>query len=230
MNLEYATFRPQKMTLSAAIVISLLLAGLLLSVNHASGGVAQAASVQSSPTATQSAAVADISRIVQGTLGSAFLDLNLLAEQNSIDEADNARWSLVRDSSIESQVYSIASGVDWATLRRITFSGSFRIPPGATWSFNQVFQEGYGYKIASGVLAGGHCALATVFRSAAMHAGLPTYARVHRWEIPGFPLSETVNIWWGRDDLTIENSFNQPLDLAWSLSSEGIEVSVMLVQ
>jgi hypothetical protein len=163
-------------------------------------------------------------------LGSAFLDLNQLAEQNSIDESDNARWSLVRGTPAGSRVYDSANGVNWEALRQVTASGSYRIPAKASWSFNNTFADGPGYKIASGVLAGGHCALATVFRAAAIQANLPTQAIPHRYPIPGFPLNETVTIWWGRDDLTVENTTAEALDLNWALSPGGIEISILRVQ
>jgi hypothetical protein len=81
--------------------------------------------------------------------------------------------------------------------------------------------------MASGVLAGGHCALATVFRGAAIQAGLPAEAKPHLWPIPGFQLSETVNIWWGRDDLLVHNTTSQDLSLAWELTPQGVGVSVV---
>ena len=160
-------------------------------------------------------------------LGSAFLDLNRLATANSIDESDNARWSLVRGTSSQDDVFSPASGVDWQTLRTLSQSGSYDLPDGNTWSFNETFGGGPGYKMASGVLAGGHCALATVFRGAAIQAGLPNQAIPHQWPIPGFPLDETVTIWWGRDDLLIHNPTGQDLSLNWDLSPQGIKISIL---
>jgi hypothetical protein len=226
MDTEFDTFRPQKMTLAAALLVSVLLIGAFLSVNNVKGSTGQPSVLNASIPLNQPKAATIVARTMPETLGSAFLDLNLLAENNSIDEADNARWSLVRGTPTESQVYGEGNGVDWAALRYVSLSGTYRVAAGGMWSFNQTFQEGHGYKIASGVLAGGHCALATVFRAAAIRAGLPNQAHPHRWPIPGFPLTESVNIWWGRDDLAIENTTAQTLYLAWKLSPEGIEVSV----
>jgi hypothetical protein len=154
------------------------------------------------------------------------LDLLDLARYSSLDEADNVRWSLVRGSALEEGLIHDEDGVNWKALRNVTLSGSFRVPAGSRWSFNTVFQGGKGYKKAAGVLAGGHCALATVFRVAALRASLPTQARQHRYPIPGFILSETVNIWWGRDDLYISNPTKQGFLLAWRLEPGGVTVTV----
>jgi hypothetical protein len=163
----------------------------------------------------------------QPVLATATLDMARLAKSNTIDEADNARWSLVRGSPSGAKLYQSKTGVDWKTLRQVSQSGTFTLPAGKFWSFNQTFRDGVGYKIASGVLAGGHCALATVFRVAASRAGLPTEARQHRSPIPGFTLAESVNIWWGRDDLIVRNPTAQDLTLAWALTPDAITVSVI---
>jgi hypothetical protein len=159
-------------------------------------------------------------------LGQADLDLNRLSRANSIDEADNARWSLVRRTLAAARVYQQESGVDWNVLRGLNQTGTILIPAGFTWSFNETFQQGPGYKEAGGILAGGHCALATVFRAAAMQAGLPTIARPHAWSIPGFPQNQTVNIYWGRDDLLVRNTTGQDLYFVWSVLPDSLEVSL----
>jgi vancomycin resistance protein YoaR len=117
--------------------------------------------------------------------------------------------------------------VDWQTLRTLNQSGSYDLPAGNTWSFNETFGGGLGYKMASGVLAGGHCALATVFRAAVIQAGLPNQAIPHHWPIPGFPLDETVTIWWGRDDLLVHNTIGLDVSLNWDLSPDGIKISIL---
>lgn len=158
--------------------------------------------------------------------GRATLDLVTLAQANSLDEADNARWSLIRRSPAADLVYQEGKGVDWEALRSVTQSGTILLPAGFTWSFNETFKEGLGYKEAGDIIAGGHCALATVFRAAATQAGLPTEARPHATPIPGFPLDQTVNIYWGRDDLLVHNTTGQDLYFLWSVTPERVEVSV----
>lgn len=156
----------------------------------------------------------------------ATLDLVALAQTNSIDEADNVRWSLIRRSPAATLVYREGAGVDWVALRGVTQSGTILLPAGFTWSFNETFKEGVGYKEAGGIIAGGHCALATVFRAAATQAGLPTESRPHATPIPGFPLDETVNIYWGRDDLLVHNPTGRDLYFIWEVTPERVEVSV----
>jgi hypothetical protein len=158
--------------------------------------------------------------------GSATLDLGLVAKASTIDDADNVRWSLVRTTGDTNSLYNSKSGVDWKALRQVTRSGSFSLAAGSTWSFNDTFQEGVGYKNASGVLAGGQCSLATVIRGAAIKAGLPNQAKPHRYPVPGFALADTVNIWWGRDDLTIQNPTGQDLAIAWELTPKGVTVTI----
>jgi hypothetical protein len=216
---------PPEFALVAAFMVSVLLAGALFSGRDVKLPVVSASTTNKKSQAKQPSVKNKANKTSDNpttTLGSAFLDLNRLVT----DEADNARWSLVRDSSAAAGLYSADTGVDWPALRRVSQSGSFQLPAGSTWSFNQTFQGGVGYKMASGVLAGGHCALATVFRGAAIQAGLPAEAKPHLWPIPGFQLSETVNIWWGRDDLHIHNPTGQNLALDWDLTPDGVTVSV----
>lgn len=155
------------------------------------------------------------------------LDLDALAQANSVDEADNMRWSLIRRTPAAALVYTPETGVDWSGLRGLSQTGTILLPAGFTWSFNETFQQGPGYKVASGILAGGHCALATVFRAAAEQAGLPVKAKTHAWPIPGFPLEQTVNIFWGRDDLLVHNDTGQEFVFVWALSPEGVEVTIV---
>jgi len=164
-----------------------------------------------------------------GILGRAYLDLNELSQTNSEGEADNIRWSLVRRTPAAERVYHQETGVDWNALRSLTQTGTILIPNGFWWSFNETFQEGPGYKEAGGILAGGHCALATVFRAAAIQAGLPTEARLHALPIPGFPQDQTVNIYWGRDDLLVHNTTGQDLYFLWTVSPGGVEASIVPV-
>jgi hypothetical protein len=158
--------------------------------------------------------------------GRASLDLAALAQANSIDEADNLRWALIRRTPIAVQVYREGKGVNWEALRGVSQSGTILLPAGFTWSFNETFKEGVGYKEAGGIIAGGHCALATVFRAAATQAGLPTESRPHATPIPGFPLDQTVNIYWGRDDLLVHNTTSQDFYFLWSVTPERVEVSL----
>lgn len=162
----------------------------------------------------------------QQIFGQAHLDLDALARANSIGETDNARWSLIRRTSIAAQLTSAERDVNWNKLRKVFQQGTILIPAGFSWSFNETFREGPGYKDAGGILAGGHCALATVFRGAAIKAGLAAEARQHRWPIPGFSPDETVNIYWGRDDLVVHNTSGQDLYFLWEVSPDGIEVTV----
>ena len=206
------------------IFTAVLLMGAVMACFLLSPGKAQPAKPGKASHSIQAAVKK--SNLASTLLGSAFLNLDWLASANSIDEADNARWSLVRGTPGQAEVYSPASGVDWETLRTLSQSGSYNLPDGNTWSFNETFGGGPGYKMASGVLAGGHCALATVFRAAAIQAGLPTQASPHRWPIPGFPLNETVNIWWGQYDLLVHNTTGKDLSLDWELSPQGIKIFI----
>lgn len=162
-------------------------------------------------------------------LGQASLNLDEFARTNSMDEADNIRWSLVRRTPTAAQVYQQGSGVDWDRLRGLSQKGTILLPAGFMWSFNETFQKGPGYKEAAGILAGGHCALATTFRAAAIQAGLPTEARPHAQPIPGFPQDQTVNIYWGRDDLLVHNTTDQDLYFVWAITPDNLEISVMPV-
>jgi hypothetical protein len=214
-----------KFAVLGAFLVSALLVLVLLSAQGAKAGSIQAA--QAGGNALGSPQAASLAGTADGAgLGSASLDLGALAKSNSLAEVDNVRWSLVRSSGDFNQLYSSKTGVDWAALRKVTRSGSYALKAGATWSFNATFQEGVGYRIAAGVIAGGQCALATVIRAAAIRAGLPNKAIPHRYAIPGFALAETVNIWWGRDDLTVQNPTAQDLTIAWKLTPESVAISI----
>ena len=221
-----------KYAVLAAVGISLLMGAILLSmqgVKTSAASVASAANGASNPEAPsiiQSEAAAP-SSTSQQVIGTATLSLAAVAKVSSIDDVDNVRWSLVRSSGSTSGLYTPASGVDWKGLREVSRSGAFKFAANSTWSFNAIFQEGVGYKQASGVLAGGQCALATVIRGAAMKAGLPTHAKQHRYAIPGFALADSVNIWWGRDDLTIQNTLKQDLTIAWELTPETVTIKIL---
>ncbi len=165
----------------------------------------------------------------QMILGRAELDLGGLAQAYSLDDADNIRWSLARRTPLAAEVYRPESGVDWAALRQADQKGTILVPAGFLWSFNETFQQGPGYKDAMGILAGGHCALATVFRGAAVDAGLLTRSKPHARPFPGYSLDETVNIWWGRDDLVVHNTTDQDLYLVWSLGRDRVNVMVVPV-
>ena len=218
-----------KFAILAAVGVSILLAMILLSAQGPKVGVqgsslTAGAGTKTVPGANSTSGQTQVDSAA--SLGSATLDLGLVAKGSSIDNADNVRWSLVRTTGDTNGLYSTQSGVDWKALRQVTRSGSFALPAGSTWSFNKTFQEGVGYKNASGALAGGQCALATVIRGAAIRAGLPNKAKPHRYPIPGFALAETVNIWWGRDDLTVQNTTGQDLALFWELTPQGVSVAI----
>ena len=217
MDPKPAPFRPQELAPFAAILMVALLVGLLLSIHGAQAGTQPG----SEPTEPVSLAPANTT-----PLGSAALDLNALARIDNVDESDNIRWSLVRNTPAGSALYNPASGVDWAALRNVTAAGFFKVVTGFPWKFNTIFGDGDGYKQASGVLAGGQCALATVFRAAAMQAGLPTKALPHASPVPGFPQDETVTIWWGTYDLKITNPTGQDLYLVWKLTPDSVKVSI----
>lgn len=216
---------PREILLLAVLVISAGLAWLLFSVSTAHGSPTAVNSAQAAASTTPAPPQPD-SPSGGTTVGRAALSLSTLTRANGIAEADNARWSLVRGTKAAEGIYSSEHGVDWQALRQVSTSGQFEITAGGSWSFNAAFGEGPGYKNASGVLAGGQCALATVFRGAAIQAGLPNQAKPHRYPIPGFALAETVNIWWGRDDLIIRNDAGQPVFLTWNLTPEEVTVSV----
>jgi hypothetical protein len=165
-------------------------------------------------------------RLIQGGVA---LDLNALARGNSPAEVDNVRWSLVRRTPQAAAVYKPETGVDWQALRGVATWGTILVPAGFSWSFNETFKQGPGYKQASGILAGGHCALATLFREAADVAGLPTHYRTHATPIPGYSLQESVNILWGRDDLVVDNTSGRDLYLLWSVGAEQVKLVVVPV-
>ena len=211
------TFSP-KILIFGVILVSLLLTAILLSVP----GVEAQPLPAAQPMVKDLVNVTATSTAAPQVMGKATLDLNLLAKVNNIDEADNARWSLVRSVSGASQ-----ATVDWKKLRQMNASDSIALPAGASWSFNATYGgDTTGLKVASGVLAGGQCALATVFRAAAMRAGLTTVASQHRSPIPGFPMSETVNIWWGSYDLVIKNTSSRDISMDWNLSPASVVVSI----
>jgi hypothetical protein len=157
------SLQPHEIAPFAVLIVAALLVGLLLSIHSAQAAASQPGGNSPQPAAARPASA----------LGSAHLDLNALTRADNIDETDNLRWSLVRGTPAGSKVDRASNGVDWAALRTVSAEGSFRLPAGSSWSFNATFGGGPGYKPASGVLAGGQCALATVFRAAAIKAGLP---------------------------------------------------------
>lgn len=165
-------------------------------------------------------------KMPERVLGVAELDLEALARGNSPGEVDNALWSLIRRTPQSAEIYHADTGVDWESLRGIAQVGTILVMAGFPWSFNETFQKGPGYKEASGILAGGHCALATVFRAAAVQAGLPVSSKRHRTPIPGYSLDESVNILWGRDDLIVHNNTEQHLYFVWAITPGKITVAV----
>jgi hypothetical protein len=217
------TFSP-KFLVFGALFVSLMLAFILLSAPGVEAQPLPTAlpsleNAMQSPISTPAAAAQVMSK--------ATLDLTLLTKVNNIDEADNARWSLVRSVSGAFGVYTPQAAVNWKELRQVSASGRIALPAGASWSFNATYGgDTTGLKVASGVLAGGQCALATVFRAAAMRAGLTTTASQHRSPIPGFPMSETVNIWWGSYDLVIKNTSGLDISMDWSLTPASVVVSI----
>jgi hypothetical protein len=115
------TFFP-KFLVFGALLVSLLLAVILLS--------APGVEAQPLPTALPSlidATTSTPASTAQG-MGKATLDLTLLAKVNNIDEADNARWSLVRSVSGAFGVYTPQATVDWKELRQVSVSGSITLP------------------------------------------------------------------------------------------------------
>ncbi len=164
--------------------------------------------------------------------GSFVYDLNMLTTDYNIHETDNVRWSLVRRSPQGAALWTKANGVNYTKLRQVTTNGTITIPPG-TWSFNSVFRAGVGYKRASGYLAGGHCALASMFKMAAENAGLRTgIDKKHKDEngnplpIPGFTADQSVSIYWGRDDLRVYNDTGEALQFVWYLTPDTLAIDV----
>ncbi len=163
------------------------------------------------------------------TVGQAALDLNLLSRTFAPDEADNLRWSLIRRTPAAAQVYSPDSGVNWDALRQLSGSGTILLLAGSDWSFNETFQEGPGYKVADGILAGGQCSLATIFNAAAIKAGLPSEWHRHSVPIPGFAWNISVDIYWGSDDLIIHNNTGKNLAFVWSLTANSASVKIITI-
>ncbi len=223
------SFSPKFLVLGA-VLVSVLLAVVLLSAPPAEAGTPAAGQAANSTGEAQSGNAAQSPSASQeqgkAVLGSATIDMDLLARQDNIGEADNVRWSLARHTSAGDALYNASRGVDWTALRKQSLSGSIRLPAGASWSFNDTYGGGAGYKIASGVLAGGQCSLATGFRAAAMKAGLETKATPHRRPIPGFPQNETANIWWGTYDLVIRNTSGQDLSMDWQLTPADVKITI----
>ncbi len=226
------TFSP-KFLVFGAVLISVRLATVLLAGPSAAAGPAATgqvangvANAASGPPEQSQPASQEQGQGHGAVLGSAIIDMNLLVKQDNVGEADNVRWSLARSSPAGGALYNASRGVDWAALRKLSLSGSIRLPAGASWSFNDTYGGGAGYKVASGVLAGGQCSLATAFRAAAMKAGLETKATPHRRPIPGFPQNETVNIWWGTYDLVIKNTSGRDLSMDWQLAPVDVKISI----
>ncbi len=223
------SFSPKFLVLGA-VLVSVLLAIALLSAPPAEAGTSAAGLAANSTGGAQSGNAAQSPSSSQehgsAVLGRATIDMDLLAKQDNVGEADNVRWSLARNTSAGDALYNANRGVDWTALRKLRLSGSIRLPAGASWSFNNTYGGGVGYKVASGVLAGGQCSLATAFRAAAMHAGLETKATLHRRPIPGFPQNETANIWWGTYDLVIQNTSGQDLLMDWQLAPADVKITI----
>ncbi len=223
------SFSP-KFLVIGAVLVSLLLAIVLLSAPPAEAGTSPSGQAANSSEGTQGGNAAQSPAASQeqvgAVLGSAIIDMNLLTRQDNIGEADNVRWSLARNTSTAAGLYNASTGVDWTALRQLSVSGSIHLPAGASWSFNNTYGGGVGYKIASGVLAGGQCSLATAFRAAAMKAGLENKATPHRRPIPGFPQNETVNIWWGTYDLVIKNTHGRDLSMDWKLTPTDVTITI----
>ncbi len=217
------SFSPKFLVLGA-VAVSLLLVVIFLSGQGAKTGARPLALASVSAPEAQSAPAQGASS--GQVIGSATLDLVLLAKSHNLDEADNVRWSLVRAKTGASALIDAQTGVKWTELRKGSTEGSIPLPAGASWSFNDTYGGGTGYKNASGVLAGGQCALATAFRAAAMKAGLATKASPHRTPIPGFPQNETANIWWGTYDLVIRNTSGRDLSMYWSLTPAEVRISI----
>ena len=121
------TFSP-KIPIFGVILVSLLLTAILLSVP----GVEAQPLPAAQPMVKDLVNVTPTSTAAPQVMGKATLDLNHLAKVNNIDEADNARWSLVRSVSGASQ-----ATVDWKKLRQMNASDSIALPAGASWSFNR---------------------------------------------------------------------------------------------
>jgi hypothetical protein len=163
---------------------------------------------------------------LQSSGETAVLDLQLLTQRHGIAEADNVRWSLIRRTPRAAEVYG-GGPVDWGKLRQMSVSDTILVPSNRPWSFNETFKDGPGYRVTNGILAAGHCALATVFRHAADSAGLPVKVnKRHKTAIPGFTLEESVNILWGRDDLVIFNDTRQDIFLVWSVTPERVTIAI----
>ncbi len=225
-------FSPKVLVLGA-VLVSLVMAVVLLSTPGAqAGALASSQGTQQAvgagsvdggdgPVSPASQAQANLK-----VLGSATLDLILTAKHDNIGETDNVRWSLVRGTDAAAGLYDAQRGVDWSALRKVSASGTIQVPAGASWSFNDAYGGGVGYKIASGVLAGGQCSLATAFHAAALKAGLVTKATPHRRPIPGFPQNETVNIWWGSYDLVIQNPGEREISMVWKLTPDSVVITI----
>ncbi len=238
---------PRQLLLAAILVVVLILAPMALLVPHgvrlggklpdhaaaASEAVAalalptttaRVAAKAAPPAAPQNADIKASSLPAGPVLGTATMPLDTTIPQ---DEADNLRWSLIRRTPLAATIYSAAGGVNWEALRQAEAQGDIFVPAGFAWSFNETFREGPGYKEASGILAGGHCALATLFNAAAERAGLPTQFKRHRTPFAGYGPEKSVNIYWGRDDLVVQNTSGQDIYLRWRLVGNNATVEVV---
>jgi hypothetical protein len=162
-------------------------------------------------------------------MGSFTMDLS--ANTFNQDEADNVRWSLVRRTSEGAALYDIwDKTTNWQGVRQMNKAGSITMLQGKVWSFNSIFRAGVGYKRASGILAGGHCALASALKAAADNAGLPTeFDKKHSPPIPGFSAEDSVTILWGGSserDLRVLNDTGRDLQFVWSIQGDTLKIDV----
>lgn len=162
--------------------------------------------------------------------------MSLSANTFNVEEADNVRWSLIRRSSEGAALYDIwDKTTNWQGVRQMNMAGSITMPRGQMWSFNSIFRAGVGYRRASGILAGGHCALASAFKVAADNAGLPTEIdkkhtnkKGEPLPIPGFSWEDSVSIHWGgpEHDLRVLNDTGRDLRFLWTLSGDTLKIDV----
>lgn len=172
--------------------------------------------------------------VVAGSLGNYTYDLN--AGTFNIQEADNVRWALLRRTVAGTRLWSKPDDenpnglVDWGRLRTLTGSGALTIPTETPWSFNAQFRAGVGYRQASGILAGGHCSLASALKAAADNAGLRTeFDKKHSLVIPGFAAETSVSILWGgpEHDLRVYNDTGADLRFAWRIVGDNLTIDVV---
>jgi hypothetical protein len=149
--------------------------------------------------------------------------------------ADNIRWMLILYATRNSQL-SIddflknsatyygdltSDKVNWDEVRNKSLKVEIVIPPNEEFNFNETFgkfSSDEGYQSFNNISGFGVCNIASLIRWAAADAGLDVVEAVpHRTEIPGIPRDYQVSIYYGTQNLVIENCNSYPIILSVSV-------------